>query len=278
MVYKKILFYLGLFVLVNVLNAQENDSTTKTTRRFPVLQLDEPLQNENYYTGIDGRFVLSFANDSIVQARFFKFDRIRRYQKIHYRTNGDTVFLHNYSQTRIPYSRCSSEDVKIITPGKGIPVVVKFFYSIQPDTIKRVRERKLLDEIVYYMDSISQQLYIPYNSVACLYSNIIVLSCENYYARLYKEIDTSYEGMISNDYLKIDFSNRGYMSLEALFNEFPLVMKGDSIFPVDSEKNHQCWIDNGFFFPIMVKGRGEPWKAEDIFYNTTGLEGIKYEL
>lgn len=278
MVFRKILCSFVLFVCVNILNAQENDSAIRTTRCFPVFHFDDSLINKNYYTGVDGRFVFSFANDSIVQARFFKVDRFRRYQKIHYHTNGDTVFLHNYSQTRIPYSLCTSEDAKIITPGKGIPVVVKFFYPKQLDAKKWVQERKLFDEIVYYMDSISQQLYIPYNSFACLYSNIIVISCRNYYARLYKDIDTSFEGMNSKDYLKIDFSGRNKLCQEALFNEFPLVIKGDSIFPVDNEKNYQCWIDNGFFFPIMVKGRDKPWKAEEIPNNRIGLEGIKFEF
>ena len=64
----------------------------------------------------------------------------------------------------------------------------------------------------------------------------------------------------------------------ALFNEFPLLMKGDSIYPIDNEKNYQCWIDNGFFFPIMTKGHDDPGEARDIPYKRIGLEGIKFEF
>ena len=40
--------------------------------------------------------------------------------------------------------------------------------------------------------------------------------------------------------------------------------KPPSNFPVDNEKNYQCWIDNGFFFPIMTKGHDDPGEARDI--------------
>lgn len=36
-------------------------------------------------------------------------------------------------------------------------------------------------------------------------------------------------------------------------NNFPLLMKGNKLIPIDKEKNEQCWIDNGFYFPTMKK-------------------------
>ena len=275
---RKVLYFIGLSLIMNALNAQVDESDTKTTPRIPVIHLGDRLKNETFYTGVDGRFVVSFANDSIVQARFFTVDQFQRYQEIHYHTNGDTIFLHNSSRVRVPYSVCSPEDAKIVAPENGIPVVVKFFAAKQLDAKKCVQERVLLDENVYYMDSISQQLYIPYKKIDCLYSNILAISYKNYYARLYKDIDTSYGGIDSKDYLKIDMSGRFLLWQEALFNEFPLVIKGDSIFPVDDEKNYQCWIDNGFFFPVMIKSHDKPWEAGEIPNNRIGLEGIKFEF
>ena len=73
-------------------------------------------------------------------------------------------------------------------------------------------------------------------------------------------------------------SNLYFSCQYALFNEFPLVVKGDSIIPVDNEKNYQCWIDNGFFFPIMKKSYDKPWEAKDLPYQRIGLEGIKFEF
>lgn len=276
MVTRKVLLYIASFVVISATYAQEEDSAANNaTSKYPVLHFGDRLENETYYTGIDGRFVLSFANDSIIQARFFNVDRFDRYQKIHYHTNGDTVFLHNFSQVRLPYSLCKSKDVKNIKPKKGVPVIVRFFYPKQSNGGGGVQEHLLLHEGIYYMDSISLQILIPYKKVYCQYSDIIVVSHGNYHARLCKDIDTSYYP--SYDYLKIDMSNRYSSCLYALFNEFPLVVKGDSIFPVDNEKNYQCWIDNGFFFPIMTIGRDKPWEAKDIPYRSVGLEGTKFE-
>lgn len=270
---EKTLFFIVLFVIANALNAQESGPATDTIFRFPVLYFGDQLENKTYYTGIDGRFVLSFANDSVVQARFFSVDRFQRYQKIHYHTNGDTVFLHNTDQVRFTYSLCKSKDVKKIYSKKSIPVIVKFFCPKQFVMKKGVQEQYLMHEGIYYMDPDSLQLYIPYDD--CQYANIIIVNHIDYYARLCKDMDTSVYP--SYDYLKIDLTNRYSLCQKALFNEFPLMIKGDSIFPVDNEKNYQCWIDNGFFFPIMIKGHDKPWEARDIPYRRVGLEGTKFE-
>lgn len=253
-------------MLLDSLNAQEDIS---------IIRSGEQLLNDTFYVGVDGRFVMSFANDSIIQARFFNVDRFKRYQKIRYRRSGDTIFLHNSSQTRVPYSLCKINHIQDIDCDASIPVIVRFFCPEQSSGEKEVQEHILLHEGIYYMDSISSQILIPYKQVYCQYSDIIVVTHNNYYARLYKEIDSSYYP--SYDYLKIDMSNRYSLCLYALFNEFPLVIQGDSIFPVDNEKNYQCWIDNGFFFPIMTIGRDEPWKAKDVPYRRVGLEGTKFE-
>ncbi len=135
----------------------------------------------------------------------------------------------------------------------------------------------MLSEKIFYMDTISYQLYIPYKEVFdCPYSEIIMVYLVGCYARLCKDADKSL--YTPYDYLQIDMSNFYALSQHALFNEFPIVVKGDSIFPVDNEKNYQCWIDNGFYFPVMVKGCGKPKKAKDILFRHAGLEGTKFEF
>lgn len=36
-------------------------------------------------------------------------------------------------------------------------------------------------------------------------------------------------------------------------DNFPLFIKGNKLMPIDKEKNKQCWIDNGFYFPTMKR-------------------------
>ena len=274
MVTKKFIFCIGLLVILNTLCAQEEKTVTNETPR--VIHFGDRLENDTFYTGIDGSFLISFANDSIIQARFFSEDMYDRYQKIRYRRSGDTIFLHNSSQPRLPYSLCKQEQIQDIEEKAGVPVMVRFFYPKQSMGRGSVQEHLLLHEGIYYMDSISLQIFIPYKEVYCRYSDIIVVSHKNYFVRLCKDIDSSYYPRY--DYLKIDMSNRYSSCHYAMFNEFPLLVKGDSIFPLDNEKNYQCWIDNGFFFPIMIKGHDKPWEAKDIPYWSVGMEGVKFEF
>ncbi len=271
---KKHIFCIALFAILNTLNAQEDKSVTNATPR--VIHFGDRLINDTFYTGIDGRFVMSFANDSIVQARFFREDMFDRYQKIRYRRSGDTIFLHNSSQPRVPYSLCKQEQIQDLEIKAGVPVMVRFFYPKQSAGRGVLQEHLLFQEEIYYMDSVSLQILIPYEKFHCRHSDIILVSYKNYFVRFCKDIDSSYYPIY--DYLKIDLSNMYSSCHYALFNEFPLVVKGDSIFPVDNEKNHQCWIDNGFFFPILTKGHDKPWEAKDIPYWMVGLEGTKFEF
>lgn len=277
MVTKKHIFCIGLLVVLNALNAQEDrTATNNATRQIPVIQLSEPLQNDTFYVGVDGRFVLSFANDSIVQARFFGVSRFDRYQKIRYRRSGDTVFLRNSSQPRVPNSLCKKEQIQDMEGKAGIPVMVRFFYPMKTSKRGVVQEHRFLQEDIYYMDSVSRQILIPYKTYECQYSDIIIVSYRDHFVRFCKDMDVSF--FPKYDYLKIDMSNMFSTCRYALFNEFPLLVKGDSIFPLDNEKNYQCWIDNGFFFPVMIKGHDKPWEARDIPYKRIGLEGIKFEF
>lgn len=276
MVTRKVLLYIVSFVAINATYAQEEDSATNNaTSKYPVLHFGDRLINDTFYTGTDGRFVMSFANDSIIQARFFSEDMFNRYQKIRYRRSGDTIFLHNSSQPRVPYSLCKQEQIQDMKEKAGVPVMVRFFYPKQSAGRGVVQEQLLFQEEIYYMDSVSLQILIPYEKFHCRYSDIILVSYKNYFVRLCKDIDSSYYPIY--DYLKIDMSNMYSSCHYALFNEFPLLMKGDSIYPIDNEKNYQCWIDNGFLFPIMTKGHDKPWDAQDIPYWRAGLEGTKFE-
>ena len=95
-----------------------------------IIQIGERLKNETFYTGIDGRFVLSFADTGYVQARFFGIDGYPHYQKILYSVKGDTIILHNCQKPRISWSVCSLDDCSSqASVAAGKPVIIKFFDS-----------------------------------------------------------------------------------------------------------------------------------------------------
>lgn len=40
-----------------------------------------------------------------------------------------------------------------------------------------------------------------------------------------------------------------------ILNEFPFLDKGNRLVPINDIKQFQCWIDNGFLFPVMKKSK-----------------------
>lgn len=73
------------------------------------------------------------------------------------------------------------------------------------------------------------------------------------YIVVFKDIFTYYRVKCSFDkernFVVLD-ENPDYTN-ELIFNEFPLLVKGNKLIPIDKEKQMQCWLDNGFFFPKM---------------------------
>lgn len=56
-------------------------------------------------------------------------------------------------------------------------------------------------------------------------------------------------------------------------DRFPLLIKGNKLIPIDKEKNEQCWIDNGFYFPTMK--RSNKTKSFDVTPRwSLGLNGL----
>jgi hypothetical protein len=65
--------------------------------------------------------------------------------------------------------------------------------------------------------------------------------------------------------------------LGVVFNEFPLLIKRNRLIPIDKEKQMQCWLDNGFFFPKM-KIRKKEEKYDIINGYHIGLRNLPTEM
>lgn len=56
-------------------------------------------------------------------------------------------------------------------------------------------------------------------------------------------------------------------------DRFPLLIKGNRLKPINTEKNEQCWIENGFYFSTMKRSRKE--KSFDVIGRwSIGLRGL----
>lgn len=62
-------------------------------------------------------------------------------------------------------------------------------------------------------------------------------------------------------------------------DEFPLLIKGKKLIPMDERKNKECWINNGFYFPAMKKEKKrDKYKVIGLWYR--GVIGLPngYEI
>lgn len=62
-------------------------------------------------------------------------------------------------------------------------------------------------------------------------------------------------------------------------DEFPLLIKGKKLIPIDKMKNKECWINNGFYFPAMKKEKKrDKYKVIGLWYR--GVIGLPngYEI
>ena len=60
------------------------------------------------------------------------------------------------------------------------------------------------------------------------------------------------------------------------FHEFPLLIKGKKLVPCgNKEQLEECWINNGFYFPIMRQRRKKS-EIKTISLWSIGLQGLPY--
>lgn len=69
----------------------------------------------------------------------------------------------------------------------------------------------------------------------------------------------------------------GLGSQDVFFDSFPLLIKGKKLIPIIKEKNNQCWIENGFYFPVM-KESNKTKEYKTIVEWTIGLKGLPNEF
>ena len=56
---------------------------------------------------------------------------------------------------------------------------------------------------------------------------------------------------------------------------FPLLIKKNKLIPIDKNKNEDCWINNGFYFPTMVRRKDSLDKNVDrILVINRGIIGL----
>jgi hypothetical protein len=211
------------------------------------------IHSQNYYGDNDfGK--LEFINDTICLAYFINTSEFIDNQICYYQKSNDTIFL----STRIknPFEIIINNDEHIINCDS--PILTKQYR-------KNNEGYKLVDEFSGGFYDVEEK-QIVYNFISFDEGDIIVIKEFIFYRRLrWDKNERSRFSMIKC--LDNGVDNSIY------FNNFPLLMKGNKLIPIDKDENEKCWINNGFYFPVMTKSKKEK-EIKTIPRWTIGLQGL----
>jgi hypothetical protein len=218
------------------------------------------IQSQTYY-GEKGFGKLQILNNSTCTVNFISMGYYFPIDSCHIRKHGDTVWLSTKARWRY---KANIFDEMQTSLNPWYPIIIKrYFYA--PYNKKDKYEFQGEDIAMY--DSVTNTI---------IYEN--ALRREEYII-VFKDIFEYHRIKCSSKaekyYLTIEM-NPDYIQ-GVIFNEFPLLIKRKRLIPIDKEKQMQCWLDNGFFFPKMKISKKEK-EYNVINGHSIGLRNLPTEM
>jgi hypothetical protein len=210
------------------------------------------------YIGKNKLGKLEFLNDSICLLSFIRTDIVTLVSKCFYIKSQDTIYL----TTKVP------EHFKINISEKesptGYAVLIKDYWYIE-------HKYRLANEgYLGVWDTIQQKLIIR-KDFDIKKGEIIVMQNGPFSERLKINSDIPFDVKfisITDNSIGNDFEDCLY------FKKFPLLVKGNKLIPCgDKNLLEDCWVNNGFYFPIMKKSKKDA-DFETIAHWSIGLRGL----
>ena len=213
------------------------------------------ILNAQTYYGTNKLGKLKIINDSLYSVSFYALNEWTYIDTGTYKRNDDTIWLNSIVKRPFEIVDRSTE----YSPA----------WNCNRYLIKQYGNYQNKYRLVYeytaphiYVDTIRNQLicsWVPSNE-----SDIFVI----YDGFIYRRVRKTGK---STQFFRIrifdDKMERVY------FDEFPLLVKGNKLIPIDKEKNEQCWVDNGFYFPKMKRSNKEK-EFNKILILYRGLRGL----
>lgn len=196
------------------------------------------LRSQTYYGKNDlGR--LEFINDSIYVASFYNYNEMKFYDTGTYHKIGDTLFLN--SKVKLPFVLEEVDREEGFTNGNDGNYLIKFFWK--PPEAKGHYQMSIecFGRSIFY-DSINNELKCPVS----IYNNDVIVIFDGFIYKRFKA-KTPYRGY---NHYKIKITDDKWDRI--YLDEFPLLIKKNKLIPIDKNKNEDCWVNNGFYFPSMI--------------------------
>lgn len=214
------------------------------------------------YYGEKGLGKLELLNDSVFTISFWgdigMTGLIPSVDTGYYRKDGKILYLS--SKEKKPFELIVSEKKERILENTGYPVLTKKYiknYQTKKNELAHESCREIFDTLNHQ---------IVYNDFYVRNDEILVIKIFGYYQYRLK-----WKGKEAKHFIIKFLHSKAQRTLS--FEKFPLVIKGNKLLPKDKEKNEQCWIDNGFHFPVMRESKKEK-EYETIARWSLGLRGL----
>lgn len=246
------------------------------------LSANNSARSQNFY-GEKGYGRLTIVDDSTIKAYFLDnsihgdgFHNIISYYK-----SGDTLFLNSGHLPNYTFDSLRTTGITFPPTNGSVPVIMKVFgRTDELDTstfgcywVNEGCDYYLEYENIAYFEKESKtvigEIHDPTKS------HIAVFKLYGYFIRAYIPKQREEYNLKEHFYASIDFSGSFKNSGKVTFDKFPLLLKNGSLYPIDKEKNFQCWIDNGFYFPIMHQSEGKRHYEYMTLEWNIGLHGLK---
>ena len=212
---------------------------------------------QEYYYGKDNFGQLVIINDSSFSATFYREGWHVYNDTGYYHRNGDTLFLSTISKNKYKIEEISERDLPELRFLSGGLIKVykkdRSNYYIATEEFANVYDEETKKYyLIYYFDG-----------------NEIIVFCDNYHAYTRVRYKKKMHDNERRKILKIEVLDE---SLSLHLDDFPLLKRENILIPINKEKNEDCWINNGFYFPKMKKKKQRNFKVVGVW--SKGLFGL----
>jgi len=214
-------------------------------------------QAQTYYgKNLFGR--LQIINDSTCTVTFISWLASHSVDTCYIYKHGDTIFLSTKAKWRY---KVNAFEKRQIATNPWFPIIIKKYkYSN--------KKYEYISDAIGVYDSVAKSIVLE-DDIFSRGNYIIVFEDLFIYYRVKCSFDNkSYYVVLKEhpDYTK-----------GVIFDDFPLLIKKNRLIPIDKEKQVQCWLDNGFFFPKMKMSKKHK-KYNIINGNYIGLRNLPTKM
>ncbi|MBQ9313363.1 MAG: hypothetical protein IJ213_10030 [Bacteroidales bacterium] len=203
------------------------------------------LFSQSYY-GKDDFGRLEFINDSNYVVSFYSHAEGLFFDTGTYYKIKDTIFLNSMKKEAFVFEEVDEKDNIYMDSANGCDynLMMKFFYLKNK---KYEMSKECTGSLIYY-DNINKEIKTPFSVHK---DDIVVIFDGMIYKRFIPRPSKEYPDYPGTDSYRIkivdDKDDRVYL------NDFPLLIRGNKLIPIDKNKNYDCWVNNGFYFPKMKR-------------------------